>query len=188
MKISELKTGFTLLQKPKFVLKDASTWMGPCILFFINIWNIVYKKHLCDYTHCMTVILIGTDLFIFEAIESGYKRTLLSEKIKEVGLDRLLILVPKFNYDESISREAALKLENLKYNFKGLTLDEGVFQLTDERLWIGNRNINKRTFCSEADAYIKYKATNGELFPNYYEVSPNDLFQSNLFTHENLEL
>lgn len=188
MKISELKTGYQFLQKPKPDIKDYFTWAGPFILFFINIWNKIYKRGICPYTHSFTVAWENGVLVVYEAVSPVYRKITFEEKLKEVDIDRLIILIPQFEYNNDILIETAECLIGVPYDYRGLSLSESVYQLTDERLWIGTRNIDHSTFCTKACAYLKFKSTLEKLFAEYFQESPDDLYTSILFKREFLEL
>lgn len=186
MKILEIKTGYIAMEKHKFNIKDINTLTAPFVLFFINIWNRILCRPLCKHSHTFSFVWINEILYIFEAINKGYKRMTFEDKIKERGIDNFILLKPTYLYNEDIFKETALYQEKQdKYNI-AILIEQIPYQLSDGRIWIGNRKLNGEVVCSKADTYNIFKSTNNQLFENFYEISPNDIFQSELFKHETL--
>lgn len=190
MKISELKTGYSVLIRYKFNIKDYTTWLSPFTRFFINLWNNIKGNKICPYNHSGSIILDKGEIWLFEAIDKGFKRTLLTDKIKKHGTNSFILLVPKFQYNEKIFKVVAIDLEDkkIKYNFAGFLLFESIYQLSNERLWLGKKSLNRTVFCSEVDSYLNFMSTDKQLFINYYNVDPEDRYKSELFIKEKIDL
>lgn len=188
MKISELYNGCTILRKPEFKLMDITSWLGPCIVFFENIWNFILRRPLCPISHAISIVETNGVLYAYEA-NNRFIKTLLYERFYNENLCKYIVLIPQFEIKNPLSMSiAAEKLVGDKYNNIGVFWDEFINEITDKRLWVGAKKITNRVFCTEADAYLKYIGTGNLGFREYYRTDPVDLYNSDLFKHDILEI
>ncbi len=177
MKVSDLYVGCSVMQKPKFIWNKPDSWLGVPIKFMDNL----FRKIKNPYTHILTIALKDGELYAFEAINK-YHGTPIKERF--IDLERYLVLKPCFYFDLTKVSATAICLEGKRYNFVGVVWSEFVYMCTDERFWIGARSLGRTVFCTESTAYIYYKSTAGELYPDFYEKTPNDFYFSDLYKHE----
>jgi hypothetical protein len=180
-----IQHGDCILQYTPFKWNDPGTWLAPFIRFFDNIWNRLLGRPYCRYSHCLKVIQCGDGIWMYEAIESGFKKTKrLEQYLLENSKENILVLKPNFIFDPIILKTTVDKLCGTGYDWGGL-ITEMAYLSTDERVWIGG-NKNKKVFCTKAVGYIYFKGTREREFTEWPRINPLDLYRSKLFIHQNL--
>lgn len=199
MKIDCIINGDLILKKPKFVLTDYQTWLGPFIVFFQNL----YPGKKCPYSHNLSAVSDGGILYLYEAA-AEYQRTPIKDYFQAHlfaggSLDDFIVLRPNFPFNALKLRDTANSMLNELYGLKEVIEDQLPYQLSDERFWIGPRHFNNRPYCSEAEGYLKFRscyesdfACSGgsvySFFKNYFKLSPRDLFLCKFYNHYSLNL
>lgn len=155
------------VQKHDVVLVSSKSLIGRAI----------QKATKFDYNHVAIVIELNHELFIAEAVSSGFRPTFTLNEYIEIANKKgkkLLFLRSKsiIPNDKTIG-ERVNELMNKKYEFVNLVFFQLVKQITKK--WIGTKNTN-RVICSEAVAYC-YQ----EFFPAYYKTEPEEFYYSDDF-------
>jgi hypothetical protein len=152
MLIKELQTGDILLyEKDKVVSKTI---------------QILTK---CKYGHCGTVIRVGKNIFVFEAIEMGYRCRLLEETL----LDCIGIVVkrPTFEFDKELLYKWHSSKLGERYDYEGTVFQQLTLTLFG---WYVGQTGDKTLFCSEAALRGLNIASNNNYFQDS-QKAPSDL-------------
>jgi hypothetical protein len=163
--ISEIKTGDNLLV-------SSSSFLAKAIQFFQrNRWN---HSAMCWWAY--------DELFVIEADSNGIAITKMQDYLN--SNKSLMILKPKFNIDGSeLGKFMLPKCGKIKYDKFNLLVDQPVRFVTGG-VWIGKKgnNATKRFICGEWVAYC-YNYFNKEIFKNWYEIAPVDIYNDLNFEH-----
>jgi hypothetical protein len=153
----------------------------------------------CKWSHAMmffrlTKIITLTDkkgnsrifqpgLHVVEMVRQGFVLTPFQSYIDD-SKENILILKPKFIIDETAYWNFVQPdLFREGYDFFNLFVAQPVKFLTNYRIWAGDVSDNspKRFICGEKVAFI-YNHFNPDIFPNWKRNSPDEIYNSDLFT------
>jgi hypothetical protein len=118
------------------------------------------------------------ELFCIEEDKSGNKVGLITTKYDDylkTGKE-IFIRRPKFDVDGSEYGKFMLPYLGItRYSFFDLLIAQPIYIISGKKLWIGGTSMDdNRTVCSGWYAFVCNHFTG--LFPNWYKLSPNDLF------------
>jgi len=177
--------GHIALVKIRFNWRNPMTWIVPIEIFFINLWNWFKGDTIIKYNHCVAFILEDGILWVYEAKAEGVvKQRFLDWKFSN-EVEGALGLAPKFEFDKSKFNDLAHDSLGIKYDFQSTLFHQLLYQLTDERVWIGQKSFTgakRRLNCSEFVAYLYNYSTKNNIFENWYMTDPEDLADPNKFT------
>ena len=155
--------------------------------------NIIKKVENCNYSHGamffrldtdtnINGVLYPADLYVAEMIAAGLKLTPFSNYSNDNSC-KLLILKPKFPVDSAAYWNHVMpEIDKIKYGYANLICFQLVKFITNRRLWIGSDDNNpKRLICGEFCEY-EINHFNKDYFMDWKRSSPDDIFNSDLFT------
>lgn len=136
----------------------------------------------CKFNHAGVFLWLNNLLYVCEATEKGIVITLFSkfEERQEIGL---LVMKPRFGTNENdYINFCLLYVGHTNYGFFNLLVAQALRFATKKKLWIGpNKDPETHHFiCGEFVAFV-YNHFNPEVFCNWNELAPSDLFDANCF-------
>jgi hypothetical protein len=168
MKITELQTGDVLLYK-------STSWLSKAIRFFSK----------SKYSHASVVFDCWFNFFVAEADRKGVLVNSIENSIK--GCE-ILVLRPKQSVNQSFNVYITRTLGNYEYGFFKLAVVQLVWQLSLHNIWLGKTKGEPKHFiCGEYVEYMFHKYFFDQHFLNWRKATPQTLFESDFFTHYNLE-
>ena len=181
----DLKDGDIIITHNYFDIKDKNTWLSPFVRFFTNLW----EKTKSPFNHAQAIVELNSQLYLFDAKGDGFQpRGTAYEYYKRKEKYYICVLRPKFEFDSTLYKEAVLRYKGLKYDYGTTMATQPVYQLTNERLWLGKDNDDKsRVNCTEVIGYIWNDTLGMQLFENperlesQYLYTRTDLFERYIF-------
>lgn len=185
-----METGTIIFFKP-------TTWIGVCIVFFINLKRRLYKEPVMPYSHVGRVIVLEGRTFLCEALEGGVRISFLSKRLAPLAPSDYCVKYPVAPRPEEVYKEIGLYYLGVKYDFRGTLYDQLRKQLL-EFLYavlskclgvkIANKLVDTRwrgktgTKADEAMYCSEYAAKwDDHIFTRPYEIDPEDLYFSAVF-------
>jgi hypothetical protein len=162
------------LVKVKFMWSKPKTWLAPLIRFFTKF----------EYNHSVVFIVRDGITWVYEAKAEGVVKSRFLDWKFDVTTEKALLLEPLFNFNLDVFEETCEKSLGTKYDFESTLFHQLIRQLTNERVWIGQKTIehaSREVNCSEFAAFLYWRASQHRMFDNWYMADPSDLFDLNKF-------
>jgi hypothetical protein len=169
--INSLRVGDLILIRYKY------NPLSALIRFFINLGKPKDKRS--RYNHVATVISINGFLFITEAAFAGTRKLISAKeylKKKDFCVRRAIFGFQAHSFNTTATKYA---YEGAKYDYKGVFVEQLIFQLTGYKKTKTKAQGDKKLYCSEYYARLINVVTNGKLFNDYYLIDPQDLYVDN---------
>jgi hypothetical protein len=139
----------------------------------------------CKWNHAGMFLWLNNLLYVCEATEKGIVITLFSRFEDRAGIG-LLVLKPKptqIEVDEHNYINFCLPyVGHTNYGFFNLLVAQAVRFMTKKKIWIGPKRDPKthHFICGEFVAFV-YNHFNPEVFNDWNELAPSDLFDAKCF-------
>lgn len=165
-------TGYIYCQRNYFDAKKISTYLATLIRFFAKV----------KYNHVGVIITEDGEHWLYESVQRGVTKTLLSDKIKnKTYINDYLVLKPSYpTFKCKTVKERVHSILGVKYDV--LTLIAVQLLWTTLNIWIGSKTEQKalkRMICYEV---IWYAHKDCKLFqPNWWKSKPNNIYNSKQF-------
>jgi hypothetical protein len=160
----DVKSGDSVLFRNEFIWDEPMTYLSAAVRFFTK----------CFYNHCAIIIKDWDIPFINESNAKGVITRPMQEHIERTKT-KIIILRPKFAFDEKEFCIRANSLLGTKYGFSDLLFYQLLYRVTG--IWKGRTEqaaINDGMVCSEYVAWC-YN------LPNWWLYSSGELLNSGLF-------
>lgn len=167
--ISEINTGDCLLV-------SSHSWLARQIQKFQKIVN----KDGAKWNHAAQFWVCYDELFVIEADKYGIACTPFKDYIDS---DKdLLVYKPQFSVDGSEYGKFMLRYAgHTRYGKFNLIFAQSIKMLTFGRVWIGpSKKQTKKFICGEWVAFV-YNHFNENIFSNWNEAAPIDIYESPYF-------
>jgi hypothetical protein len=123
-KYLDIKSGDVILFRSEFVWKQPVTWLSVLVRFFTK----------CYYNHCGIIIKNWGVPFVNESLAKGVVTRPLQEHIVR-SKTKILIIRPKWNFEEKMMCVRSNSMLGEKYGFSTLLFYQLFYRITGK--WIG---------------------------------------------------
>jgi len=169
--LSKIKTGDIGFVYSKFNRKNKDTWISGFVRFFMNFQSLVLGRELIRNQHCGIFAWVGNTLYFYESVSKGFVST--PAYLKFGGRWNDVVIKRYEDINEDNIHIVSLKS---KYNYFGLLL-QLIRQLSFNMIDLeAQKTGTKWLYCSQSDAYLINKMSNGKYCQYWYSTDTQDLF------------
>lgn len=166
------------IKKGDIILVHSHNWTAKLIQFGMNVERWLHLDFSPAwgkiFNHAAICIADGV---IAEALSTGITVDLFEQAYKKGCNKEILIFRPNWTKQQLTKLHyAATKYEGVKYQFVNFVQFIPKILVG---LWFGDthKKAKDSIYCTEYIGIIANEITNGELFPEYWKTSPNDIYK-----------